>query len=77
MIFKLAAVGALGYFGYKAYRNRTDDYDGYNGAAFAKGEPRGAFRNAGADATKSRDTMSKQDERLDETFPASDATAKY
>lgn len=74
MIIKLAALGALGYFGYQAYRkDRMDD----NGAAFAKGEPRGAFRNAGADATASSDTMTRQDEALDETFPASDATAKY
>ncbi|MGB3808320.1 MAG: hypothetical protein WA936_14050 [Erythrobacter sp.] len=74
MILKLAALGAIGYFGYKAYKNdRMDD----NGAAFADGEPRGAFRNAGADATASKDTMSKRDEALDETFPASDATAKY
>jgi len=74
MILRLAALGALGYFGYKAYKNdRMDD----NGAAFAKGEPEGAFRNAGADATTTHDTMSKHDEALDETFPASDATAKY
>jgi len=74
MIIKLAALGALGYFGYKAYaKTKTDD----NGAAFSKGEPRGAFRNAGADATTTDDTMSKHDEALDETFPASDATAKY
>lgn len=74
MILKLAALGAIGYFGYQAYRkDRADD----NGVAFAKGEPKGAFRNAGADATTTNDTMTKQDEALDETFPASDATAKY
>ncbi len=74
MILKLAALGALGYFGYKAYKkDRIDD----NGVAFADGEPKGAFRNAGADATSTRDKMTKQDEALDETYPASDATAKY
>jgi len=74
MIFKLAALGAIGYFGYKAYsKNRTDD----NGVAFSKGEPKGAFRNAGSEATTTKDKMSKHDEALDETFPASDATAKY
>ena len=74
MLLKMAALGALGYAGYKYYeKNRTDN----NGVAFAGGEPQGAFRNAGADATRSHDTMSRTDEALDETYPASDATAKY
>lgn len=74
MIIKLAAFGALGYLGYRAFHNYRKDE---NGVAFAKGEPKGAFRNAGSDATASHDTMSAQDEALDETYPASDATAKY
>ena len=74
MILKLAALSALGYAGYKYYeKNRRDE----NGVAFASGEPRGAFRNAGSASTASHDSMSKTDEALDETFPASDATAKY
>ena len=74
MLLKLAALGALGYVGYRYYeKNRRDE----NGVAFATGEPKGQFRNAGAEATASDDTMSKTDEALDETFPASDATAKY
>lgn len=75
MIGKLAVLGALGYAGYKYYeKNRVDQ----NGVAFAGGEPRGQFRNAGPEATTTKgDTMSKQDEALDETYPASDATAKY
>lgn len=73
MLLKMAMLGALGFGGYKLLeRNRRKS----NGVAYAKGEPAGV-RNAGADATRSRDTMSKQDEALDETFPASDATAKY
>lgn len=49
-----------------------------NGVAFAAGEPSGTVRNAGAAATATTgDTMSKTDEALDETFPSSDATAKY
>ncbi|MGB7417570.1 MAG: hypothetical protein WA918_00155 [Erythrobacter sp.] len=74
MILKLAALGAIGYAGYRYYQSQQADN---NGAAFAKGEPKGAFRNAGADATASHDTMSKRAEALDETYPASDATAKY
>ena len=74
MILKLAALTALGYAGYKYYeKNRVDE----NGVAFASGEPRGAFRNAGSQATASHDAMSRTDEALDETYPASDATAKY
>ena len=74
MILKLAALGALGYAGYRYYeKNRVDQ----NGVAFAGGEPDGAFRNAGAASTTSHTPMSSQDEALDETYPASDATAKY
>ena len=74
MILKLAALSALGYAGYRYYeKNRADR----NGVAFAGGEPEGNFRNAGASSTRSHDTMSRTDEALDETYPASDATAKY
>ncbi|MEE4201538.1 hypothetical protein [Erythrobacter sp.] len=75
MLLKLAALGALGYAGYRYYqKNQTDR----NGVAFADGEPEGAFRNAGSAATATKgDAMSDTDEALDETFPASDATAKY
>ncbi len=76
MIGKLAVLGALGYAGYKYYEKNSVDR---NGVAFASGEPRGQFRNAGAASTGTNDatTWSKQDEALDETYPASDATAKY
>ena len=75
MLLKLAALGGLGYAAYKAYEKSQADQ---NGAAFASGEPKGNFRNAGAAATATPgDTMDTQDEALDETFPASDATAKY
>ena len=74
MILKLAAIGALGYFGYRYYeKNRVDD----NGVAFAAGEPEGSFRNAGSESTTTHDSMSKTDEALVETYPASDATAKF
>lgn len=74
MILKLAALSALGYAGYRYYeKNRADK----NGLAFADGEPDGAFRNAGAASTASHDRMTATDEALDETYPASDATAKY
>ncbi|AWW73362.1 hypothetical protein CD351_02850 [Erythrobacter sp. KY5] len=75
MLAKLALLGAVGFAGYKLYQNSQVDQ---NGVAFADGEPKGAFRNAGAEATGTKgDTMTDQDEALDATFPASDATAKY
>ena len=74
MILKLAALGAAGYAGYKYWeKNQADS----NGVAFASGEPKGQFRNAGSGATATHDSMSRTDEALDETYPASDATAKY
>ncbi|MDG6079326.1 hypothetical protein E3U23_08985 [Erythrobacter litoralis] len=75
MLLKLATLGAIGYAGYKYYESSQRDR---NGVAFADGQPRGAFRDAGSEATATRgDTMSATDEALDETYPASDATAKY
>ena len=75
MLIKLAALGALGYVGYRAYEKSQTDK---NGVAFASGEAPGTVRNAGAASTGTAgDYMSKTDESLDETFPASDATAKY
>ena len=75
MLLKLAALGGLGYAAYKTYEKAQADK---NGAAFATGEPKGYFRNAGAESTATLgDTMDSQDEALDETYPASDATAKY
>lgn len=75
MLLKLAALGAIGYAGYKYYEKNHVDR---NGVAFADGEAEGAFRSAGAESTGTRgDAMSRTDEALDETYPASDATAKY
>ncbi len=74
MLLRMAALGAIGFGGYRLFQKKRTDR---NGVAFAEGEPEGSVRNAGADATATKDTMSKQDEALDETFPASDATAKY
>ncbi len=74
MLLKLLALGGLGYAGYRYYeKNKVDP----NGVAFADGQPKGQFRDAGAKATTTNDSMSKTDEALDETYPASDATAKY
>ena len=74
MLLRMAALGAIGFGGYKLFQKRREDR---NGVAYAKGEPAGV-RNAGADATATPDdTMSAHDEALDETYPASDATAKY
>jgi len=74
MIIRLAALAGLGFAGYSLFERRRRHK---RHAAYAEGEPDGPFRNAGADATASKDTMSKHDEALDETYPASDATAKY
>lgn len=74
MLIKLLALAGVGYAGYRYFeKNRVDQ----NGVAFADGEPQGAFRNAGAQATTTHTPMSATDEALDETYPASDATAKY
>ena len=79
MLLKLLALGGLGYAGYRYYeKNRVDQNRvDRNGVAFAGGEPDGSFRNAGSASTASHDPMSSTDEALDETYPASDATAKY
>ena len=74
MILKLAALGALGYAGYRYYEKKRAENPR---VAFAAGEGDGTIRNAGAASTASHDTMSRTDEALDETFPASDATARY
>lgn len=76
MISKLAALAAAGYAGYKIFEKQKADS---NGVAFAAGEPKGAFRNAGQDSMGSKPTgkWTATDEKLDETFPASDATAQY
>ncbi|WP_394269761.1 hypothetical protein [Qipengyuania sp.] len=73
MLLKLATLGALGYAGYKYYENQQKPR---SGVAYAKGQT-GTVRDAGAAATRSQDSMSRTDEALDETYPASDATAKY
>jgi hypothetical protein len=74
MLIRLAALGALGYAGYRLASDRRER----RRAAYAAGEPDGPFRHAGSEATATPgDPMDKHDEALDETYPASDATAKY
>ena len=73
MLLKLATLGALGYAGYKYYESQQKPR---SSAAFAAGQT-GRVRDAGSAATRSQDKMSRTDEALDESFPASDATAKY
>ena len=74
-LIRTAILGAIGYFGYKKYKESQVDE---NGVAFAKGEPDGAFRNAGPEATTTKEkNWSKTDEELDETYPASDPPANY
>lgn len=76
MIFRLAALGAVGAVGYSIFRAMSEERE-RRPAAYSKGEGDGV-RNAGAAATRTKgDTMSEQDEALDETFPASDPVAKY
>lgn len=75
MIRKLLVLGGLGFLAKKAWDREQEDA---NGVAFAKGEPEGTVRNAGADAQGDKPkTWSKTDEELDESFPASDPPANY
>ena len=78
-LLRLAALGALGYVGYKYYEKSKDN----SPPAFAKGQEPGEnlakVRDAGphamADAPKREWT--KEDQAIDESFPASDPPATY
>lgn len=75
MLAKLAILGGLGYAGYKYYEQNKSSF---SKPAFAGNQGDATIRDAGANSM--RDTpksWSKQDEALDQTFPASDASAKY
>ena len=78
-LLRLAALGALGYAGYKYFeKNRTDRNE-----AFAPNQAGGAnfsqVRDAGPEAMADRPTRNwtEADEGSDESFPASDSSAKY
>lgn len=74
-MLRMLLLGGLSYLGYKKYKESQVDE---NGVAFAKGEPRGQFRNAGPEATPTKNkNWTKTDEELDETYPASDPPANY
>ena len=78
-LIKTALLGAAGYVAYKYYRSHNGPRD----AALADGQDAGAsgvrVRDAGPDAMADppRQGWSKVDQRIDESFPASDPPATY
>lgn len=79
-LFQWAAVAAAGYAIYRAVR--TKNADGEAPAAFATGEAPGEnfakVRSAGVEGMRSDSPKwDKQDQAVDESFPASDPPATY
>lgn len=78
-LLKMAALGALGYVGYKYYEKSKDQ----SPPAFATGQEPGSnfakVRDAGpqAMADKPAREWTKEDQAIDESFPASDPPATY
>lgn len=77
-LLRLAAIGAAGYGLYRMLADRGN----LQHAAFAPGETDGAnfskVRHAGPESMRSDPPeWDKQDERMDESFPASDPPATY
>lgn len=81
MLLKLAALGAIGYAGYRYFTRETNaSHTGH--PAFAAGQTSGSHkdvRDAGPEAM--RDPVQRDwtatDERIDESFPASDPPGNY
>ena len=79
-LLRLAALGAVAYAGYRYF---TERQGGGSPAAFATGQGApGNFsqvRDAGPDAMASdaRREWSREDEAIDESFPASDPPGNY
>ena len=75
MLLKLVTLGVLGYVGYKYYESRNTR------AAFATGQAsrENAVRDAGPEAIRdmTRAEWTKEDQAIDESFPASDPPATY
>ena len=77
-LLRLAALGALGYAGYKYYEKSQR-----KNQAFAPGQAGGSnfsqVRDAGphAMADTPKREWTREDESLDESFPASDPPANY
>lgn len=76
-LLRMAALGALGYVGYKYYEKSKDQ----SPPAFAPGQEPGEnvakVRDAGPEAMADPPEWSKEDEAIDESFPASDPPATY
>lgn len=78
MLLKLAAISAIGYVGYR-YFTRDDQTEH---AAYADGQVSGSHkdvRDAGPEAMRDQDEQSwtGTDQKLDESFPASDPPGNY
>lgn len=72
-LIQIAALSALGYAGYKYFHKQKDG----DSAAFATGET-GTVRNAGPSSMRDQTGQwSETDEKLDESFPASDPPGNY
>lgn len=72
-LIQIAALSALGYAGYKYFHKQKAG----DSAAFATGET-GSVRNSGPSAMRDQtDQWSETDEKLDESFPASDPPGNY
>ena len=78
-LLRLAALGALGFVGWKYYEKSKDQ----SPPAFAPGQEPGEnvakVRDAGPEsmADKPQREWSKEDQAIDESFPASDPPATY
>jgi len=78
MLLKLAALGAIGYVGYRYFTNAAET----NHAAYADGQVSGShtdIRDAGPDAMRDPEQRpwTGTDQKLDESFPASDPPGNY
>lgn len=70
MLLKLAAISAIGYVGYRYFAREAHN----NHPAFAKGQASGSHKDV-RDAGEQ--DWTDTDERIDESFPASDPPGNY
>lgn len=78
MLLKLAALSAVGYAGYRYFTRKAHT----SHPAFAQGQASGQHsdvRDAGPEAMRDQveGAWSDTDERIDESFPASDPPGNY
>lgn len=78
MLLKLAALSAIGYGGYRYFTRKAHN----SHPAFAQGQSSGDHsnvRDAGPQAMRDQveDAWTETDQRVDESFPASDPPGNY